>query len=232
MPTSTDLVTDLPSDFEVFGQAVDTQLKALNPSTTLGDIEYRSSTANTNTRLGIGSTGQVLTVAGGVPSWATAAGGTDTWTTVASSALSGLNTLTISSLTYSKLIIATFDANSAAPSADFELRFNGSSTAADYDQVFKNTTYNASANEIIAYKGVLTRFDVSDAGLGGLWVNVFNAKSTSKKQVSWIGGSNTTGDKNKIGYGNFNNANAITSLTVSLSGGSTWSAGTLFVYGA
>ena len=71
MPTATDLVTDLPADFEVFGQAVDTTTKALNPSTTLGDIEYRSSTANTNTRLGIGSTGQVLTVAGGVPSWAT-----------------------------------------------------------------------------------------------------------------------------------------------------------------
>lgn len=73
MPISTDLVTDLPADFEVFGQAVDTSTKALNPSTTLGDIEYRSSTSNTNTRLGIGSSGQVLTVASGVPSWATPA---------------------------------------------------------------------------------------------------------------------------------------------------------------
>jgi hypothetical protein len=26
MPTSTDLVTDLPADFDVFGQAVDTQM--------------------------------------------------------------------------------------------------------------------------------------------------------------------------------------------------------------
>jgi hypothetical protein len=39
----------------------------------LGDIAYSSATANTNTRLGIGSTGQVLTVASGVPSWATPA---------------------------------------------------------------------------------------------------------------------------------------------------------------
>jgi hypothetical protein len=75
MPTSTDLVTDLPADFAAFGQPVDTSLKALNPETTLGDISYRSATANTNTRLGIGSTGQVLTVAGGVPSWATPAAG-------------------------------------------------------------------------------------------------------------------------------------------------------------
>ena len=73
MPTSTDLVTDLPADFAAFGQPVDTSLKALNPETTLGDIAYRSATSNTNTRLGIGTTGQVLTVASGVPSWATPA---------------------------------------------------------------------------------------------------------------------------------------------------------------
>ena len=29
MPTSTDLVTDLPADFEVFGQAVDTSMADL-----------------------------------------------------------------------------------------------------------------------------------------------------------------------------------------------------------
>lgn len=71
MPTSTDLVTDLPADFAAFGQPVDTTLKALNPETTLGDISYRSATSNTNTRLGIGTNGQVLAVSGGVPAWTT-----------------------------------------------------------------------------------------------------------------------------------------------------------------
>jgi hypothetical protein len=75
MPTATDLVTDLPADFAAFGQPVDTSLKALNPETTLGDIAYRSATSNTNTRLAIGSTGNVLTVSGGVPAWAAPAGG-------------------------------------------------------------------------------------------------------------------------------------------------------------
>jgi hypothetical protein len=75
MPTATDLVTDLPADFAAFGQPVDTSLKALNPETTLGDISYRSATANTNTRLAIGSTGNVLTVSGGVPVWSAPAGG-------------------------------------------------------------------------------------------------------------------------------------------------------------
>ena len=73
MPTSSDLVTDLPADFEVFGQAVDTRLKALQPGTTLGDLVYSSATANTNTRLPIGTTGQVLAVSGGVPAWTTTA---------------------------------------------------------------------------------------------------------------------------------------------------------------
>lgn len=103
MPTNTDLVSQLPADFEVFGQAVDTSLADLkggttgqvlkkntntdmdfvwssdatgmtNPMTTTGDTIY-SSSGSTPARLGIGSTGQVLTVSGGIPSWATPGAG-------------------------------------------------------------------------------------------------------------------------------------------------------------
>jgi len=129
MPTATDLVTDLPADFEVFGQAVATsmadllggtsgQILAKNSNTdmdfvwiandqgditgvtagtgitvtdptgpvptvtnamataitTAGDTLYGTG-SGTFSRLGIGSTGQVLTVAAGVPSWATASSG-------------------------------------------------------------------------------------------------------------------------------------------------------------
>jgi hypothetical protein len=45
MPTSTDLVTDLPADFEVFGQAVDTSLAELKGGTT-GQV--LSKTSNTD----------------------------------------------------------------------------------------------------------------------------------------------------------------------------------------
>lgn len=74
-PDDTDLVKDGASAIRTLGSSIDTTTKNLNPSTTLGDIEYRSATANTNTRLPIGSTGQVLTVAGGVPSWSTPSAG-------------------------------------------------------------------------------------------------------------------------------------------------------------
>lgn len=43
-------------------------------TTTTGDILYASA-ANTPSRLGIGSTGQVLTVSGGIPAWATPSSG-------------------------------------------------------------------------------------------------------------------------------------------------------------
>jgi hypothetical protein len=47
---------------------------ALNPMTTGGDLIYES-TPGSATRLPVGSTGQVLTVAGGLPTWAAAGGG-------------------------------------------------------------------------------------------------------------------------------------------------------------
>lgn len=75
-PDDTALVKDGAAAIRSLGSAIDTTTKALNPSTTLGDIEYRSSTANTNARLGIGTSGQVLTVNGsGVPAWTTVASG-------------------------------------------------------------------------------------------------------------------------------------------------------------
>jgi len=70
-PDDTALVKDGASAIRTLGSSVDTTTKNLNPETTLGDIAYRSSSSNTNTRLPIGSSGQVLTVAAGVPSWAT-----------------------------------------------------------------------------------------------------------------------------------------------------------------
>ena len=68
-PDDTDLVKDGAAAIRTLGNSIDTTTKALNPETTLGDIAYRSSTSNTNTRLPIGSNGQILGVSAGVPAW-------------------------------------------------------------------------------------------------------------------------------------------------------------------
>jgi hypothetical protein len=115
-PDDTDLVKDGAAAIRTLGSSIDTTTKNLNPSTTLGDIEYRSSTANTNTRLGIGTTGQVLTVAGGVPSWAAPVAGkvlqvvqatTSTPVTVASTTYtdSGITASITPSSTNSKILV-------------------------------------------------------------------------------------------------------------------------------
>jgi hypothetical protein len=76
-PDDTDLVKDGAAAIRTLGSSVDTTTKALNPETTTGDISYRSATANTNTRLALGTAGQVLTVNSGAtaPEWASPAGG-------------------------------------------------------------------------------------------------------------------------------------------------------------
>ena len=144
-PDDTALVKDGAAAIRSLGTSVDTTTKNLNPSTTLGDIEYRSSTANTNTRLGIGSTGQVLTVAGGVPSWATtvasvpnnASALTTTAESTTSSSYTGLTTATSVTLTTgTKALVAIFaDARNNTGAEDFRVSFavSGATTIAASD---------------------------------------------------------------------------------------------------
>jgi hypothetical protein len=70
-PSSTDTLTN-----KIINASNNTLTGVVNNTliTTTGDMIYASS-ANTPARLGIGSAGQVLTVSGGIPSWAAAASG-------------------------------------------------------------------------------------------------------------------------------------------------------------
>jgi hypothetical protein len=151
-PDDTALVKDGAAAIRTLGSSVDTTTKNLNPSTTLGDIEYRSSTANTNTRLGIGTTGQVLTVAGGVPSWAAASGG-GSLTSLASGSLTGasVNLTTISqSYTHLQLVLRDFYVSSSGQSV--RLKVNADSGATNYVQVkLRSTTSTPFVNSDTAW---------------------------------------------------------------------------------
>jgi hypothetical protein len=80
-----------------------------NPMTTTGDMVY-SSSGSTPARLGIGTTGQVITVAGGIPSWATPTASTPTFVgaLVTKSTGQSLTSGTAATLTWN---LESFDTN-------------------------------------------------------------------------------------------------------------------------
>lgn len=70
-PADTDLVKDGASAIRTLGNGADTSVKALNPGTTAGDVDYYTS-STAKARIGIGSNGQLLRVNSGAtaPEWA------------------------------------------------------------------------------------------------------------------------------------------------------------------
>jgi hypothetical protein len=151
-------VKDGAAAIRTLGSSIDTTTKALNPSTTLGDIEYRSSTANTNTRLAIGSTGQVLTVSGGVPAWSTPAGGgkvlqvinaiygTDTTSTSSTFADTGLTaTITPTSATSKILVYVTIPVYKDTTNTNGEFKLVRTSTTI---ATLSNVAYNGATSGI------------------------------------------------------------------------------------
>jgi hypothetical protein len=143
--------------------AIQTQLDAKTAKSTLtttGDIYYASS-ANTPARLGIGSTGNVLTVASGIPSWAAPAGGgkvlqvvtaqTTTSTTIATSTYTDTTltaTITPTSAT-SKILVMWTQSYS---------HYRGASKAAIGIKLLRNATV---INDL---GGIGFRTDFLDAG--------------------------------------------------------------------
>jgi hypothetical protein len=98
-----------------------------NPMTTTGDTIY-SSSGSTPARLGIGTTGQVLTVAGGVPSWSTpaAGGGMTLIQEVVANADTGIDFTSISG-SYKQLLLTWHGIYESNSSTTMSVRFNADS---------------------------------------------------------------------------------------------------------
>ena len=227
-PDDTALVKDGASAIRTLGTSIDTTTKNLNPSTTLGDIEYRSSSANTNTRLGIGSTGQVLTVSGGVPAWATPSSGG--MTLLSTTSLSGTTT-TVSSIdqTYTNLIVfitgVTFSAN-----ANLRIKLNA-------------TGLNQASISGVVGGTATTRSNI-EPEVGGYTADVdsthtlliYNYTQTSQTLTNVLFYGNHRGPNSSFVYGgagyNGASASAITSIQITTAAGtSTFTAGTVKIYG-
>jgi len=226
-PDDTDLVKDGASAIRTLGSSIDTTTKNLNPETTLGDISYRSSTANTNTRLGIGTTGQVLTVSGGVPAWATpSAGG---FTSIASGTLSS-TAVTISAIptTYVDLylLVNNPQVDSGSP---IRIQIDGD-TGNNYQTSFYRSDGTAISNTG-ATAGWANNDNIStSANSHRFWMHIPNYANTNINKTAiaqWTDGSIAW----FMNCGSAVNGD-ITSLTITTTGGtSTFSAGTYTLYG-
>jgi hypothetical protein len=233
-PDDTALVKDGAAAIRTLGTSVDTTTKNLNPSTTLGDIEYRSSTANTNTRLGIGTSGQVLTVSGGVPAWTTvaAAGG---MTLISTTTLSSADT-TISSIpqTYKSLQIIVFGMTANTSDEQFMIGLNASTNLVDQSGT-RNNAGSYSAQGVENGRITLTsNTNTLRTNANNAWVvNIYNyASTTSFKPFEasgfWVGGASTN-QSMQIG-GAFRSTTAISSLVFRYASNS-YTAGTVLLYG-
>jgi hypothetical protein len=237
-PDDTALVKDGAAAIRTLGSSVDTTTKALNPSTTLGDIEYRSSTANTNTRLGIGSTGDVLTVAGGVPSWAAPAGGGSGLTLVQRSTFSNVaGTSTtfdgVFTSTYVNYLISFENLRAANVGDDLQFLFRASAVDSTnhYGNCMSNA-YNAStwsstsSNNVAQLTMYTANANADYPMMGEVYVN--NIGTTTRPSTTghlFSGYDNTY----SLFYGGTDNAGTYTGFRLKSASGNI--TGTVAVYG-
>jgi len=198
--------------------------------TTTGDTIYASG-ASTPARLGIGTTGQVLTVSGGVPTWATPSSGG--MTLISTTTLSGA-TVTLSSIpqTYVNLYAVIRNYKPATDDSRVFLRVNGDSGGNRYQVLSSNvidpSTFGSSewdfavGNDNSVANGIII-FTLDDYTNSVTWKSIFG-------QV-WTTDNTTTTSFNWMRLaGIYNQTAAITSLVFSTNSGN-FTSGTLLLYG-
>ena len=220
-PDDTALVKDGAAAIRTLGSSVDTSVKALSPGTTSGDLDYYTS-STAKARIGIGSTGQVLTVAAGVPSWAASAGG---MTLLSTTNLSSTTT-TVSSInqTYNDLLIVVRGYRYSA-GAILRVNLNGQVAYAQTNGVYAGGTATAVNN---AVDGTSTVSPGANTSCINYYVSQYS-NATSLKGIQCYGFNSSTA-VNLAGAWQL--TGAITSVDVTTSAGtSTFTAGQVLIYG-
>jgi len=179
-PDDTALVKDGASAIRTLGSSVDTTTKALNPETTLGDIAYRSSTANVKTRLGIGTTGQVLAVSGGVPAWTTPASAAPTSAVASVATNQSTTSATYTDLTTSGPAVTITTGTKALVIISAQMQNDTGARGAAMSFAVSGATTTAADDEF----SIINRID-ADGGVG----RIFNQGSAAYS-VTLTAGSN------------------------------------------
>jgi hypothetical protein len=229
-PDNTALVKDGASAIRTLGSSIDTTLKAQidavipdNLLTTTGDVIYASA-ANTPARLGVGTTGQVLTVSGGLPVWATATSGAIVL--ISETTASALSSLSLSSIpsTYKQLILAWSGIYQSNTTTGFQMRFNNVSTSI-YHSAFngsRGSTYDNSVNsnnradsdvDNASFGFGCANLD-ADASRGYVIIDNYASATRFKTYVMNYSNKGPSGGVTRAGTGTFGSTTAITSIDI------------------
>jgi len=208
--------------------AVDAADGMTNPFTTTGDTVYASG-GTTPTRLGIGSTGQVLTVASGIPSWATPAGGSSlnyTLLNAGGTALTGATAITISGITSKALNIYVAQGGSVNASTEVTLKPNNENNASLIYYSLTNTTPGAPSSTANCYLAITGNNSLNEMDAQ---INITSCDTAGRKPLISFGAGNGTNNVSYQVNGTYN-GNAITSIVLNSSSGN-FDEGTIYVYG-
>ena len=233
-PDDTALVKDGAAAIRTLGSSVDTTTKALNPETTLGDLAYRSSTANVKTRLALGTAGQILAVNSGAtaPEWVAApSSGGMTLINTGGTTLTG-SSITISSIpsTYRNLQLIIVNYKPSSDGAGCNYRYNGDSSAkyADTGTNATDSNPNQTSTNFVpaADNSVSTGFSVLDVYD---YANAVTWKASYG--MAFTNNPTTTSNFNTYSHaGIYASISAITSITLLVSSGN-FTSGTAYLYG-
>jgi hypothetical protein len=206
--------------------------------TTTGDIYYASS-ASTPARLGIGTTGQVLTVASGLPSWATPSGGGGggSLTLLQTLTLSGTNSVTTSTFSsgYTNLLILLVNVHTGSGgNLDGTIRFNGDSSS-NYVLGGVNGQDSQAAGEGSAGSGIPVISTSNDSNNNAMQiVNVFRYNDSGRKLITSHGYGGISGGGNsryRFLMGTYKGG-AITNFTFARSQvDHSYNGGNIYIYG-
>ena len=235
-PDDTALVKDGAAAIRTLGSSVDTTTKNLNPETTLGDLAYRSSTANVKTRLALGTANQQLRVNSGAtaPEWftPTASGGMVLINT-GGTTLTGAS-VTISSIpsTYKNLELIIQSYKPATDNSRLAFRLNGDSGANRYG-TFATVSGGGAFSSTLAFISQDGSNTVDKGQCVTTFYNYTNA-TTYKAGFSQTTDVNS-GATNQVMVGLYtgvyNQLDPITSITLLAGDGGNLTSGTAYLYG-
>jgi len=221
--------TGLPITAGTTGTLGETRGGTAQTTFTTGDLLYASGT-NTLAKRAIGSTGDVLTVSGGVPTWAAPAGGGG-MTLLSTTSLTGAST-TISSISgsYKNLYGVIYNVTTAADGA-FRIAPNNVTNLCTYsgtrritaaDLIGANDDYLGTNGSCESTVAAYFEFLIED------YANTSNFKPVEFKSVQ--ARSDTGAIQTEFVGGYFRSLSAVTSLVFSSAGGNL-STGTVLLYG-